>query len=64
MQIVWVFILTLGIADETVIDMEFEASNEADCWNGRAAIMEQVQAKGDDYRYWYITGCEPTSRDT
>ena len=61
-MIEWTFILTLGITLNTEIDVSYMAKTEADCWAGRATVMEQVQQENDDYLYWYITACAKSSR--
>ena len=62
-MIEWIFILTLGITAQTELDISYIAKTEALCNQYRTALMQEVQAKGDQYTYWYITTCERSSRN-
>ena len=64
MELIWVFLLTLGISDETTIEVEYRARTEGACVAGRDEIMQIYEANSSDVLYWYITPCERDSRWT
>ena len=64
MELIWVFLLTLGISDETVVEVEYRARTLRDCLAGREEIMQVYEADSTGVLYWYITPCEQDPRWT
>jgi hypothetical protein len=59
MDYVWIFIATLGLGFEGVVEVEYELKGTLnECREARAAVMAYYEMRSDDLEYWYITDCE------